>query len=196
MEKDEKREIRMVSVPVTVTGDGDKRTVEGYAALIGVSSDRLDFEERIEPGAFDGVIERSDVLALLNHSAMRGILARCVKGVGSLRLEVDSKGLRYSFDAPRTALGDELLENIRRGEVTESSFAFDVEGDTWIRKDDGTWKRSISRIGYLYDVSPVYSAAYSQTSVYLRGRDKAEEELRRSEPIPETYYENLERSVY
>lgn len=143
----------------------------------------------------DGVLEKSDVFALLNHSQSRGILARSNNGSGSLSLNVDEKGLKYRFEAPKTALGDELLENIRRGEISASSFCFDVEKDTWEKKNDGTWKRTVSKIGNLYDVSPVYNAAYSKTSVYMRGKEIAEEELRKKATIPEEYYQNIEKSL-
>lgn len=191
---DEKREIR--NIASQVIADEEKRTVEGYALLFGVSSDGLSFEEVIERGALDGVIEKSDVFALLNHSQSRGILARCNQGNGSLSLSVDSKGLKYRFEAPKTALGDELLENIRRGEINESSFCFDVEKDTWEKKSDGTWKRTVSKVGNLYDISPVYNAAYSKTSVYMRGKEQAEAELTRqnSENLNE-YYSNIEKSL-
>lgn len=191
---DEKREIR--NIASQVIADEEKRTVEGYALLFGVSSDGLPFEEVIERGALAGVIEKSDVFALMNHSQSRGILARCNQGNGSLSLSVDSKGLKYRFEAPKTALGDELLENIRRGEINESSFCFDVEKDTWEKKSDGTWKRTVSKIGNLYDISPVYNAAYSKTSVYMRGKEQAEAELTRqnSENLNE-YYSNIEKSL-
>ena len=191
---DEKREIR--NIASQVIADEEKRTVEGYALLFGVSSDGLSFEEVIERGALDGVIEKSDVFALMNHSQSRGILARCNQGNGSLSLSVDSKGLKYRFEAPKTALGDELLENIRRGEINESSFCFDVEKDTWGKKSDGTWKRTVSKVGNLYDISPVYNAAYSKTSVYMRGKEQAEAELIRqnSENLNE-YYSNIEKSL-
>lgn len=191
---DEKREIR--NIAFQVIADEEKRTVEGYALLFGVSSDGLSFEEVIERGALDGVIEKSDVFALMNHSQSRGILARCNQGNGSLSLSVDSKGLKYRFEAPKTALGDELLENIRRGEINESSFCFDVEKDTWEKKSDGTWKRTVSKVGNLYDISPVYNAAYSKTSVYMRGKEQAEAELTRqnSENLNE-YYSNIEKSL-
>ncbi len=186
---DEKREIRNTTFDVQVTGEGDeKRTVEGYALLFDTPSDGLSFEESIERGALDGVIGKSDVFALLNHSQSRGVLARSKKGKGSLSLTVDEKGLKYRFDAPKTPLGDELLENIRRGEISESSFCFDVEKDTWERKKDGTWKRTIHKIANLYDVSPVYNGAYSKTTVYMRGKEQAENnEL-------ETYYKQIEQS--
>lgn len=194
---EDKKEIRNVSSQFKVAGDGDEtRTVEGYAFLFNVPSDGLPFRETIEPGAADGVIEKSDVFAVLNHGQERGILARSKYGKGSLSLAVDEKGLRYRFEAPKTALGDELLENLRRGEIDQSSFCFDVELDTWEKRSDGTWNRTISKIGNLYDVSPVYNAAYSKTSVYLRGKEQVEAEIeeRNSRDLDE-YYSNIEKSL-
>ena len=123
-------------------------------------------------------------------------MARSKYGKGSLSLAVDEKGLRYRFEAPKTALGDELLENLRRGEIDQSSFCFDVEKDTWEKRSDGTWNRTISKIGNLYDVSPVYNAAYSKTSVYLRGKEQVEAEIeeRNSRDLDE-YYSNIEKSL-
>lgn len=194
---DEKREIRNTSFQVRVTGENEeKRTVEGYALLFDTPSDGLSFTEVIKRGALDGVLEKSDVFALLNHDQRRGVLARSKYGKGSLSLSVDGKGLKYRFDAPKTALGDELLENIRRGEIGESSFCFDVEKDTWEKRSDGSWKRTIEKFGNIYDTSPVYNGAYSKTSVYMRGKEAAEEELRhREQEIPESYYQNIEKSL-
>ena len=194
---DEKREIRNTSFQVQVTGENEeKRTVEGYALLFDTPSDGLSFTEVIKRGALDGVLEKSDVFALLNHDQRRGVLARSKYGKGSLSLSVDDKGLKYRFDAPKTALGDELLENIRRGEIGESSFCFDVEKDTWEKRKDGSWKRTIEKFGNIYDTSPVYNGAYSKTSVYMRGKEAAEEELRhRDQDIPESYYQNIEKSL-
>lgn len=198
MDDKNRKEIRNTSYQVT--GDDEKRTVEGYALLFGVRSDGLSFEEEIQRGSLDGVLAKSDVFALLNHDRGRGILARSKRGSGSLTLSVDEKGLKYRFEAPKTALGDELLENIRRGEVDESSFAFSVSKDKWEKKSDGGWKRTIEQIEELYDVSPVYNAAYSQTSVYMRGKEQAEEELRQQEERENTrklseYYEKLDKSL-
>ena len=170
-----KREVRYCSYKVT--GDEESRKVEGYALLFDTPSDRLEFEETIERGALDGVLENSDVFALLNHDASRGILARWNKKKISLNLQVDEKGLKYSFEAPRTALGDELLENIRRGEVSESSFAFVVEEDT-LEERNNKWYRRIHKFGQLFDVSPVYSAAYSKTEVYMRSQEDSIREVR------------------
>nr|DAS59274.1 MAG TPA: prohead serine protease [Caudoviricetes sp.] len=191
MVMNENREIR--NTACKVVSDEEKRTVEGYALLFDVRSDGLSFEEVIQRGALDGVLEKSNVFALMNHDPGRGILARYKNGEGSLRLEIDQKGLKYRFEAPRTALGDELLENIRRGEISESSFAFTVEKDTWEKKSDGTWKRSIEKLGELFDVSPVYDGAYSKTSVYMRGKEQAERELRQRKL--DEYYDNIDKSL-
>lgn len=190
-----KKEIRNIAAEVTV--DEESRKVEGYALLFNVPSDGLDIEEIIEPRALDGVIERSNVFALLNHDERRGILARSKKGEGTLSLTVDGKGLRYRFDAPRTALGDELLEYLKRGEVTESSFAFTVAEDVWEKKGE-TWKRTIKKIDELYDVSPVYDAAYSKTTVYMRGKEQVEAEMEKQdreqrERELDAYYSNLNK---
>jgi len=199
MSKIENLERRNYAFPVTVTGEEDKRSVEGYALLFDTPSDGLSFTEVIERNALDGVIAKSNVFALLNHDSERGILARSKNGEGTLTLTVDDKGLKYRFEAPHTALGDELLEYLRRGEISESSFAFTVAKETWDYRDDGSWKRTIHQIDRLYDVSPVFDAAYSATSVCLRGKEQAEAELKAQEARQaealEAYYTTLTNSI-
>ena len=162
----------------------ESRTVEGYASVFNSKSRDLGgFTEIIDPSAFEGVIERSDVLALLNHDQDRGVLARSRKGVGSLTLSIDERGLKYSFDAPNTALGNELIEGLKRGDISTSSFAFTVSGEKWTKEPDGTYLRTITQIDKLFDVSPVYNEAYEDTSVALRSLDavRAEEEEQEKE---------------
>lgn len=191
------KEIRGVSYRATV--DAGSRRVEGYALLFDTDSRPMwggDLIERIAPTALDGVLEKSDVLCLMNHDERRGVLARCRMGEGSLRLEVDGKGLRYSFDAPNTALGDELVESLKRGDISESSFAFTVKDEHWEKRDDGTYVRTILEFERLYDVSPVYYPAYEDTSVALRslnskkGAERQELEKREKEEFDE-YFNNL-----
>lgn len=181
----------------------ETRTVEGYALLFGVKSDGLNFEETIEAGALDGVIEKSDVFALLNHNSEKGVLARSKKGKGSLTLLIDQRGLKYSFIPPDTSLGKELRENLLRGEIDSSSFSFSVESDTWEYLTNGKAKRTIHKIAQLYDVSPVYDAAYSKTTVSLRGKEdldkqiQEEKEARQKNEAKELdeYYTNIETQL-
>lgn len=162
----------------------DSREVDGYALLFNTLSRNLGgFREKIDPEAIEGVIDASDVMAVLNHDNSRGILARSRFGKGSLALSADEKGLRYVFDAPRTALGDECLEYLRRGDITQSSFAFTVKEDSWEKQEDGTYIRTIKRFERLYDVSPVFEPAYFGTDVKCRSFEdfKAEEERKEAE---------------
>ncbi|MCM1440419.1 MAG: HK97 family phage prohead protease [Roseburia sp.] len=151
----------------------ESRTVSGYAIVFNTESTGISgFTEVISPTALEGVLERSDVLCLLNHNEDKGVLARSNKGTGSLTLEIDERGLKYSFDAPNTALGDELIEGLKRGDITTSSFAFTVAdgGDAWTKREDGTYLRTINSFDMIFDVSPVYRAAYDATSVKVDSR--------------------------
>ena len=142
------------------------------------------------------MLERSDVLCLLNHNEGRGVLARWRGGEGSLELEVDEKGLRYAFDAPNTQLGDELLEGLKRGDINASSFAFTVDHDTWAKDEGGNYIRTIDKFGQLFDVSPVYRPAYNDTSVKadLRGLETLkEEEAAQAHAELDAYYDELEK---
>lgn len=160
----------------------DSRRVEGYALVFNSESRDLGgIIEVIDSHALDGVLPNSDVMCWLNHDSSRGALARRrgenvpQSAVGnSLELEIDDIGLRYAFDAPDTALGNELIEGLKRGDINQSSFAFTVKEDTWERLDDGMVLRTINKIERLYDVSPVYDPAYYGTSVELdrRGYDE------------------------
>ena len=158
------------------------------------SRDLGGFTEVIEPTALEGVVPKSDVLCLLNHNEDKGVLARCKFGVGSLTLEVDDIGLRYSFEAPNTNLGDELLEGLRRGDINASSFAFKVGEDRWTKRNDGSYLRTISIINELFDVSPVYRAAYDATivSVDTRGLDEAKA---RDKKEMEDYFKQLREEL-
>ena len=121
-----------------------------------------------------------------------------------LTLALDSgKTLRYAFDAPNTALGDELLEGLRRGDINQSSFAFTVKDDKWERNEDGTARRTILKFDRLYDVSPVYDPAYYGTDVTLnkRGLEALEEREKKEQEEAEAarkaeleaYYTELEK---
>lgn len=168
------------SFNIELRDEPESRHIEGYGSVFNERSlDLGGFVEMIAPGAFDGVIERSDVKCYLDHNPEKGILARSRNGKGSLSLVVDEKGLQYSFDAPKTNLGDEVVEGLKRGDYSQSSFAFTVDDEIWTKEEDGSYLRTITKIGGLYDVSIVATPAYEGTSVALRSLDafKAQEEI-------------------
>ncbi|MGV7699684.1 HK97 family phage prohead protease, partial [Mycobacterium kansasii] len=77
-----------------------------------------------------------NVVALFNHDQNQ-VLGRT--GI-NLQLSVDDTGLKYTLTPPDTQLGRDLLENIRQGIISQSSFAFTIPDDTdaqkWTRDGD------------------------------------------------------------
>ena len=154
----------------------DNRHIEGYAIVFNsLSNDLGGFREIIEQGAItDELINNSDIVCLMNHDIKKGLLARSYHGRGSLKLDIDEHGLHYSFEAPKTALGDEVLEGIRRGDIAKCSFAFVCGEDNWTKDENGEYIRHVKKIKNLYDVSLVYHPAYEETEVKAdtRGLDE------------------------
>ena len=150
-------EKRFYSVETRVKKKGKRNVIEGHAAVYGeLSEDLGGFREMIKPGAFDDVLG-NDVRAFFNHDP-NFLLARTSSG--TLKLSTDKKGLKYSFDVPDTTAGRDLLVSMKRGDITQSSFAFRVEKDSWDEKD-GTDIRTIEKVARLFDVSPVSIPALS-----------------------------------
>lgn len=175
-----------------ISSSEESRKVEGYALVFNSESEDLGFFETISPEAInEETIRKSDVMCLLDHSKERGILARSRYGKGSLKLSIDKKGLKYEFDAPKTSLGDELLEMLRRGDINQSSFAFTVAsgGDKWEKKDC-KYYRTITKIERLYDVSPVYQPAYSSTTVGCRSYEEYKQKIEYIEKLEKELEEN------
>ena len=160
------KEIRLLGGSELRAGSVSRR-IEGRSIVFNsLSQDFGGWKEEISPDAInDEIINASDILFLLNHSDSRGILGRKRKGSGSLSTEIREDGVYFSFDAPQTSLGDELLEYLRRGDITQCSFAFTVDDDDWKEQEDGTYIRTIKKFHRIYDMSAVYTPAYTDTEV-------------------------------
>jgi uncharacterized protein len=140
-------------------------TLAGYAAKFNVLSEMMwDFQETIAPGAFDDVLQ-DDVRALFNHDP-NIILGRTA--AGTCRIGVDSVGLAYEVDMPSTQMAENIVAAVERGDVTQSSFAFIVDKETWEERADGSWLRTITSLKRLYDVSPVTFPGYPDATVGMR----------------------------
>lgn len=193
--------VEIRSIANQPTAGEDSRRIEGYAVVWNSPSRVLrekgmSFVETIERGAItEELIANSDVKCLYNHNG-DALLARSNKGVGTLTLTLDEVGLRYSFDAPHTVDGDKVLDLVRRGDLAGSSFAFATIGDGGVRyyKEDGVQHRSVSRIDYLGDVSPVVNPAYLQTSVEARSWEESEDKM--EEPETTEQREGLTESAH
>ena len=187
-----KKETRNFNVSL----DNDSRILSGYAAVFNSESKDLGgFTEMISSTAFEGVIERSDVFAVLDHDRNK-VLARSKMGKGSLELNIDEKGLQFRFESPNTTLGNDVLSMVKRGDLTDASFCFTVEDESWQKREDGSYLRTINKIGDLFDVAICYNGAYpeSYTEVALRSLDKFKEELRAAECVEEEDSDDVEET--
>jgi HK97 family phage prohead protease len=150
---------------IRVAGDDAAPVIEGYAALFNSDSQDLGgFIERIAPGAFKAAIGKSDIRALFNHDA-NYVLGR--KAAGTLDVTEDAKGLAIRNTPPDTQWARDLLVSMKRGDITQMSFAFRTEDDEWGKKD-GIVYRTIKKVAELLDVSPVTYPAYTDTTVAAR----------------------------
>jgi len=177
----ERRHTQQSRARVQVRADGDKRTIEGYAAVFfREGQPETEYElwsdvyERIMPGAFDRAIkEMDDARGLFNHDSSL-ILGRV--SAGTCRLKVDQTGLHYEIDAPDTQCGRDTLVSIERKDITGSSFAFIPTRTVWIEEEN----RDIRQIEEvrLFDVGPVTYPAYEGTTTNARdGHSTIEQEL-------------------
>lgn len=180
--------------------DSESGTISGYAMVFNSRSKLLfgKFYEKIVPQAAEGLIERSDVLALLDHERSRGVLGRSTFGKGSMTLSLDSIGMRYEFTAPNTTLGEEAKEYLRRGDIRGSSFRF-APGvkDHLQRNADGTYERTILKFKTIEDVSLVFTPAYPETTAVLRSIAELEgvDEKKMSLDELAAYYAELQEQM-
>jgi uncharacterized protein len=160
-----------------------KMTVAGYAARYNTLSHPIpdgvggSFRERIAKGAFTRVLRTKnlDCVALMNHDANKP-LGRTT--AGTLELEGDNDGLAFSCDLPDTSYGRDLYESVKRGDMNQCSFAFNLndEDQSFDEEEDPetrgkkTIVRTIKNFASLFDVSIVTNAQYPGTTVDARNQ--------------------------
>lgn len=174
------------------------RTITGYAAKFETWSEPIMgwFREKIARGAFEEC-NLSDVIMCFNHRD-DAILARTTSG--TLQLEVDDIGLRFTFEAPNTSCGNDMVELVRRGDISKCSFRFGVAQDAWVYADEHngleTDERTIFKFSRVVDVALVVFPAYQDTEASVRHLEerKAEwlEQSTSSKPF-DAYHERKRR---
>ena len=169
-------QIEVRNIELRASTDPTSRKIHGTAIVFNQLSQPLgkegEFREIIKPEAItQELINTSDIVLLYNHNQDSGVLARSRNGKGSLKITLTPTGVDFDFVAKKTALGDEVLESVRNGDLSACSFAFRkaVAGDFYTKQADGTYIRTITSIDLLKDFSIVVDPAYNQTSVDVRG---------------------------
>ncbi len=166
-------ERRAWPISCEVRQDGNSQRLSGYAAVFGVTAEvapGLGLYEKVAPGAFRKTLQERDVVALWNHDSQL-VLGRI--SAGTLELSTDERGLKFSVVLPHTSYASDLVELVRRGDISGASFGFRTIRDSW----DGD-VRQLDEVD-LYEISVVAFPAYPQTTVALRALfpRKSEREL-------------------
>ena len=176
----QRRFLSREQVPVRVEKrDDGTQAIVGYGAVFHrEGDDGTEFRlwpgvyERVTAGAFNRALqEGDDVRGLFNHHP-DNLLGRTSSG--TMSLSVDDVGLRYEIVMDASDPDHQRVSaKIDRGDLTGSSFAFQIEGERSDKERDREvrWIDSVA----LYDVGPVSCPAYEATTTGLRSDDGAAE---------------------
>lgn len=161
--------------PVRIERADDKPKIVGLAAVYYDGTPATEYElwpglrERIRRGAFSALLKAgTDTRSLFNHDP-DNVLGRTT--AGTLKLHSSIKGLEFEIDPPDTQMARDLVKLIDRGDVTGSSFSFEIGEEKWKHDgDDDTTDeiREITKVSQLFDVGPVTFPAYEATLADLR----------------------------
>ena len=174
------RQMRSISGDFRTRDDGGAKTISGYFAVFDQNYELFPGgTESVASTAFDGALG-DDIRCLTDHDTTL-VLGRCKAGTLSLR--VDSHGLWGEV-----ALNEDdsdamnLYARVKRGDVDQCSFGFDILDEEMECRDDGSVHWTIKSVK-LYEVSVVTFPAYTSTSVSAR---KAEYETARARKLEKT----------
>jgi len=161
-------EIRVVEAgELRVESRGVAPVLRGYAIVYNRLSEVLGaFREQIAPEAMARTLaEGVDLRALVDHNPEKPLGRLSAK---TLRVESDAHGLRVEIDPPQTSYGHDIVESIRRGDVTGMSFAFRTmpEGDRWDLSATPPLRTVTDML--VREVSVVTFPAYPETEVAMR----------------------------
>lgn len=177
-----------VEIRCELRSENDGRHISGKAISFDTQSNDIGFIEILHRGCISQeLIDSSNIVFLYNHDYNQ-VIARANKGKGTLNIDLRDDGVYFDLEVPNTTMGNDLLENIRLGNITQCSFGFRYANEEGAYKDekiDDVWYRNVYKIGELFDLSAVTYPAYDDTYVNARmqERSKMEDKLKETEEI-------------
>lgn len=162
------RQMRTAATEFQTREDGDNLIIEGYFAVFNsIYEIAPGMSESIAPGAFDSSMA-NDVRALVNHDTTL-VLGRTK--AGTLRLEQTERGLWGSIKVnPNDRDAMNAYERVKRGDVDQCSFGFDIISEETDYRADGSVHWTITDIR-LYEVSVCTFPAYEETQIVARSAE-------------------------
>lgn len=155
-----------------------EKVIEGYFAVFNQETELwAGAYEEISPDAFNETLSE-DIRALINHDTTL-VLGRNTSG--TLELKADARGLWGSIKTnPNDMDAMNLYERVRRGDVTQCSFGFDILKEKTEWRDDGSVKWILEKVK-LYEVSVCTFPAYEGTGVQARHDEVKQHQKRQLE---------------
>lgn len=162
------RQLRSVSSQFKTRNDDGKMFISGYFAVFNSNYEIWPgATESIDSHAFDNALS-DDIRCLIDHET-RLVLGR--NKAGTLTLKTDSRGLWGEVEInPNDQDAVNLYERVKRGDVDQCSFGFDITDEEIEHRDDGSVHWTIKAVK-LYEVSVVTFPAYEETGVSARKND-------------------------
>ena len=177
-----------VEIRCELRSENEGRHISGKAISFDTQSNDIGFIEILHRGCItQELIDSSNIVFLYNHDYNQ-VIARANKGKGTLNIDLRDDGVYFDLEVPNTTMGNDLLENIRLGNITQCSFGFNYANEEGAYKDEkigDVWYRNVYKIGELFDLSAVTYPAYDDTYVNARmqERSKMEDKLKETEEI-------------
>lgn len=167
--------------------DGQDMYIEGYFAVFNRQTELWPGAyEEIAPEAFDETLS-NDIKALINHDTTL-VLGR--NKAGTLELKTDNYGLwgRVKIN-PADTDAVNIYERVKRGDVDQCSFGFNIIEEETGWRDDGTVQWRLKKVD-LHEVSICTFPAYEDTGVQAR---KAEVDQHRKRKLEQRKHQLKER---
>lgn len=174
----EMRQLRTVGTKFETREDGENLSIEGYFAVFNSNYEIAPgMSESIAPGAFSKTLS-GDIRALINHDTTL-VLGRTK--ANTLQLREDNHGLWGHIDVnPNDTDAMNLYERVKRGDVDQCSFGFDILREETDFRDDGSVHWTIREVE-LYEVSPCTFPAYEETNISARAKEREDLLKRKNE---------------
>lgn len=178
MERMTKREVRPIRSEFITRDDGGALAIEGYFAVFdSVYEIAPGMTESIDPGAFQNTLA-GDIRALTNHDSTL-VLGRTK--ANTLQLKTDSHGLWGHIDInPNDVDAVNTYQRVKRGDVDQCSFGFEIRSEDTDIRDDGSVHWTIKDVD-LHEVSCCTFPAYAETNISARSAERKEMLERKAE---------------
>ena len=159
------RQLRTVATKFETREDGEAPHISGYFAVFNSNYEIAPgMSESIAPGAFSRTLS-NDVRALINHDSTL-VLGRTK--AGTLELKEDAHGLWGDVAInPKDGDAMNLYERVRRGDVDQCSFGFEIVSEETDFREDGSCHWTITEVN-LFEVSACTFPAYEATNISAR----------------------------